>query len=826
MITRLFISIYRYFHAHKVLCWGLMLALFAFFGFFATRIHLEGDLNKMMPSSRNADGSIKLAFADLRIKDKMFLMVEAMPGTETERLTEVADAFVDSLSTQNAALDSVHQMVDDIFYKIPDDILTDGIDYMTQHLPAYIDESVYPRIDSLLNTEHMKLQMQKNRDDLLGVVGSVYPELIQMDPLGLRDILIGHVQQLTQGGGGTGGFKIIDNHFFVPDSTVCFVFITPKYTGGKADPLTEAMERNIAQFNAQNPDVKLSYHGTTASGYYNSHTIGSDLKGTVIGSLVLVLLFIFVCFRNWNTIPLLLLPVAFGALFGLALMYFIKGQFSLLALGIGAIVLGVALSYVLHVITHYKYVSNPEQVLREQVKPVLLGCITTIGSFMGLMFIRTDLLQDFGLFATFAIVGTTLFSLVFLPQLLSEKGNKRNQKAFAVIDGINAYPFHKKRILLGVIAIIALVAVGAYFMRGTQFDADMRNLGYHNEGQNYAEKLHRDKTYTGDKQQYFASQGATMEEALENFALMQQKLDSLKQAGLVKSFTPTCEIFVPMKVQQQRIDAWKNYWNEERLSKIKTLIAQTAPTADLVPDAFEPFFECATADYEPEPLYEAGLIPAGFQSTLMEKTFGGSYLCFTSVTCKMDTVRGNDTDYHRICDAIATNPNLMVLDTYYYTTDTLLQLNEDFNVLQWLSMAFVLIVLLVSFHFNLRHTLLGFMPILVSWLIVLGFMALFGMRFNLVNIIISTFIFGIGVDYSIFVMNGLIGGKENANLLAFHKTAIFFSAVVLIVTVASMLFAVHPAIQSVGFATLVGLVSAVVISYVVQPAIYNWKKNK
>jgi predicted RND superfamily exporter protein len=57
--------------------------------------------------------------------------------------------------------------------------------------------------------------------------------------------------------------------------------------------------------------------------------------------------------------------------------------------------------------------------------------------------------------------------------------------------------------------------------------------------------------------------------------------------------------------------------------------------------------------------------------------------------------------------------------------------------------------------------------------------------------------------------------------LAYHKTAIFFSAVILIVTVGSMLVAVHPAIRSVGFATLVGMISAVVLAYVLQPAAYR-----
>jgi predicted RND superfamily exporter protein len=178
----------------------------------------------------------------------------------------------------------------------------------------------------------------------------------------------------------------------------------------------------------------------------------------------------------------------------------------------------------------------------------------------------------------------------------------------------------------------------------------------------------------------------------------------------------------------------------------------------------------------------------------------------------------------RICNAVASDPHLLVLDTYYYTTDTLLQMNNDFNVLQWLSMLFVFAVLLVSFRFNWRLALLGFMPILLSWIIVLGAMNIFGVRFNLISIIISTFIFGIGVDYSIFVMNGLTA--RDPHLLSYHKTAILLSAAILIITVSSMLLAGHPAIRSVGFSTLVGLLSAVILSYVLQPAIYYYIKGK
>ena len=827
-MTEFCIKIYRFFRNHRAVFWVSMIALYAFFGYFASKIYLEEDINKLMPSSKNEDGTTKLAFANLRIKDKSFLLCEGKNGASVEHITEICDAFIDSLESRNAAMDSTQQVIGNIFYRLPDDLMLDVIDYMSAHLPAYIDTSVYTRLDAMLTYPHMKQQMKANHDDLLSPVGSMFPELIQTDPVGLRGLLMEQMKPFTEGAAGS--YKTLNGHFFVQDSTVCVAFITPMYSAtntGQGSTLFRILNDQIEQFSASAPDVKISYHGTPASGFYNSWRIKSDLKGTIIGSLVLVLIFISICFRNYNTIPLLLLPVVFGTLFGLAAMYFIKGHFSLLALGIGAVVLGVALSYVLHIITHYKYISDPEQVLRDQVKPVCLGCLTTIGSFMGLIFIRTELLQDFGLFAAFAIVGTTFFSLIFLPQFLNPRKNKLNHRAFAIIDRINAYPFDRKKPLLFTILATAVVCIGFYIAGGTQFDADMHNLGYKAESTSYSENLLRSKTHTGDKQKYFASSGATMEEAIENFEIMAAKLDSLQNIGLVKSYTHTNQIFVPLHVQQERIDAWKNFWTGERLQLVHDLINKTAPEAGLIPDAFSPFFEFATADYEPDALYEASIIPEGYQSTLMEQSYNDEYLCFTSVRCKNDSIHSKESDYNRICEAIVSSPNLLVLDTYYYTTDTLIQLNDDFNVLQWVSMLFVLIVLFFSFHFNIKHTLLGFMPILSSWLIVLGAMVIFDVRFNLINIIISTFIFGIGVDYSIFVMNGLIGGKENSRLLGYHKTAIFFSAFILIVTVSSMLFAEHPAIKSVGFSTLVGMISAVVISYVVQPAIFRMiNKNK
>ena len=805
-MSELFVRIYRYFHSHRIVCWLSLVSLFALFGYFSSQIHLEEDINKLMPSSRNEDGTTKLAFADLKIKDEVFVLFD---GGDSEELIATCDAFADSLQQDTA-------LINNLFYRIDEELLPDVIDYMIAHVPAYIDTTAYVHFDSLLTREHFVQQMQQNHDDLQGEFGEMFPELIELDPMGMRNVLAEQIKSVLSGG----TYQVLDNHFFVPDSTVCLAFLTPRFSStntGQGSALFDRLNTVIEQLKASHPDVEISYHGLPASGYCNSTQIKHDLTTTIAGALVLVLIFLLVCFRRWDSIPLLLLPVVFGTLFGLTMMYWLKGEFSLLALGIGGVVLGVALNYVLHVMTHHRYVSDPEQLLRDQVKPVLLGCITTIGSFSGLLFIHTDLLRDFGLFAAFAILGATLFSLIWLPHMLKPV----NRPFPAFLDRINAWPVDRKKPLIAVIVVLTAIFVGAYLIGGTHFDTDMYNLGSDYPMVKHSEKLLREKTYTGDKTQYFASQGQTMEEAIEHFGILRQKLDSLQSLGLVKSYTPTNDLLVSLDRQQERIDAWHRYWNDSRLATVRQLINATAPAADLRPEAFETFFEAAKADYTCDALYEANVIPQGYLSTLMEQSYDGTWLCFTSVRCQNDSVRSADSDYIRICNAVSSDPHLLVLDTYYYTTDTLLQMSSDFDRLQWLSMVFVLLVLWLSFRFNIKYTLLGFMPILLSWLIVLGAMNIFGQQFNLISIIISTFIFGIGVDYSIFVMHGLT--REH---LAYHKTAILLSAVTLLVTVGSMLLAVHPAIRSVGFSTLVGLLSAIILSYVVQPAVFRWLHRK
>ena len=72
-------------------------------------------------------------------------------------------------------------------------------------------------------------------------------------------------------------------------------------------------------------------------------------------------------------------------------------------------------------------------------------------------------------------------------------------------------------------------------------------------------------------------------------------------------------------------------------------------------------------------------------------------------------------------------------------------------------------------------------------------MGIAGLQFNIVNIILSALIFGLGDDYSLFIMDGLLQeyktGKKN---LSSYKSSIVLSAITTLAGLGVLIFARHP----------------------------------
>ena len=239
----------------------------------------------------------------------------------------------------------------------------------------------------------------------------------------------------------------------------------------------------------------------------------------------------------------------------------------------------------------------------------------------------------------------------------------------------------------------------------------------------------------------------------------------------------------------------------------------------LNPMMFYEFKDLLNADYEAASLMESGVVPENLLGNFIECNNDNQYMVFTDVSMHFD-------EKDIVTDALVLNPKTFVLEPFYYCKSMVEVIHDDFNIAVWISSLFVLLILLVSFR-NIITALLSFLPMVLSWFMVQGYMAILGLEFNLINIIISTFICGVGVDYSIFITEGLLSEARTGShdILTWHKVAILFSAAILIIVTISLLFAVHPAIRSIGLITLIGMASTIMISYVLQPFAF-WQLMK
>ncbi|MBQ9193727.1 MAG: MMPL family transporter [Bacteroidales bacterium] len=809
---RIFVPVYHFFQRHKALLYLLLAGSLVLFAAFGVQLRYEEDIVKLLPRSSTDN---ELAFSDIGLKDKVFIqVVSADPEHPVEPavLGECISAFSDSLLQR----DTAGRFIAGILHSIDMGTMLGAMDYGFEHLPSFIDTSLYASFEAALEPEAVQAQMEENLRLLEEDMTGEDTQLVSMDPLGLRNVLLG--QLLGTDGGSAGGYTIEDGHFFCPDKTVALAFLSPSFPtldSWAAQRFYNLLAKERKTFEAAHPDVRVLVHGTPLGSVSNASTIRGDLVMTVGISLLVILLILLLCFHSWTFIWQQVVPIVYGAVFSLACMYWIKGYMSLMALGLGAIVLGVAISYCLHVLIHHYYVGDVEQMLQEESTPVTLGCVTTVGAFLGLLFTESDLLRDFGLFATFALLGNTFFALVFLPHFMKPEQVKfKRYKGFHVIDRINDLPWDRNRWVLA--GLVAVVAVGIALSHRVKFDSDLRNLDYDEPLLTESQDLYNEKNANGYTNLYFAAYDEDLDQALRFNKLLMHRLDSLSEAGLVQSYTSLVPLlFQTREDQEARIAAWNAFWTPERKALATGRLSDAARRCGLRPSQFLPFHALLEADYEPGNLYEAGVFPVELVNNYIEYQESGRYMVFTNVA-----FRPEDTD--AVSDALVAGPGALVLEPFYYCRDMVEIVHDDFNTTQWISSLFVFLVLLFAFR-NFITALVAFLPMFLSWYVLQGMMALLGLEFNLINIVISTFIFGIGVDYSIFVMEGLLTEARTGqrDKLEYHKVAIVFSALVLAIVVLSLVFARHPAIRSIGIITLIGMAVTILLTYSLEPFIFR-----
>ena len=747
---RILWSIYDWMAGHRRIGLGSLIAVTVLLLALVSRVRLREDISDFLPLNSRQQQELKL-WQDVSGANRITAIFErhgAAAADSVEQLTGAVDRFVAAIEERDTA-----NWVQNLTAQADLSTAEQTLRFVYNNIPYFLDDDDYRRIDSLLHTEgYAAKQLEAAREQLMFPMGGLLAGSIRHDPLNLFAPVVSSFQALSA----ANDFEIYDGYIMTPDRQRAFVTMDSPFGNSETDGnarLLELLQKCAETATGETPNVTIHFTGGPVIAVGNASQIKHDSILSITIALVLILALLYYAFRSRQHLLLILASIAWGWLFALACLSIVEAEVSVIVVGISSVIVGIAVNYPLHLIAHLQHTPDIRQALGEVSKPLIVGNITTVGAFLALIPLKSVALRDLGLFSACLLIGTVLFVLLWLPQLIKNQEDKPDSPPWEGLGKVAdrqangssdflmrlaSVRLDNKKWLVAAIAVLTLFF--GYHSLGTTFDTDLNHINYMTD---------------------------------------EQRAD-LNRFGMSK----TPRFLLSDSIQQHRLACWRQFTAANRES-LTTLLRNEGLRHGFAEDAFDDFTTILDNDYQPQPLTWFTPLPAPL---LMQN-----------------------------------------IDVKAINSAMLSQLSDNFNYIGWACAAIVFLFLWCSFR-SLTLAVLSFLPMAVSWMWILGIMTLCGMQFNIVNIILATFIFGQGDDYTIFMTEGAVyEATHHRPMLATYKRAIMLSALIMFIGIGSLIVARHPALHSLAEVTIVGMSAVVLMAFVLPPVclriLHKIKKN-
>ena len=580
-----FLRIYDWLQQRRRLCMWLMVALTAVLIVMVASLKYNENIYDFLPVSGNEQKAITLyqdisggqrVFAMFRMKDRS----KADDTEQADRLTEAVDSFANGLQPlkERGHITEVTSQVD--FEKVM------GItDFVYQNMPLMLRDSDYVRIERLLATpDYADDQLANDVQMIMMPATGMFTSNISNDPLGLFAPVIDRLQARQS----SMPIEIDNGYIFSSGKEYAIAMMTSPY--GAMESANNSMLVNEVDSVAQQtmqalPDVDVAFTGAPVIAVGNATQIKNDSYWAISIAVTLIILLLVFSFRKVKHLLLIGVAILFGWLFAMGFMAVLRSDVSLIVLGIGSMIIGIAVNYPLHFVLHTDHGGTVREVLKEMISPLLIGNITTVGACASLIPLDAPALHDLGLFAAFMLVGTIIFVLVFLPHLVKSRVSAGEERL--TFGKISSKSPERHQWFLWVIFLLTIVF--GWYSLDTSFDTNMHHINYMTDEQTELLSSMRASAGLNDSiNVYLVTEGDTWDEALNERQRVAPLLDSLQTAGVLNTYSDVTTLICSQQEQQRRIDRWNDFWDSHR-SEVLALLARKAPEHGFSREAFDGF---------------------------------------------------------------------------------------------------------------------------------------------------------------------------------------------------------------------------------------------
>lgn len=508
----------------------------------------------------------------------------------------------------------------------------------------------------------------------------------------------------------------------------------------------------------------------------NVSVIKKDLVTVSITALLLLCAVFLFFFRRKRAVLIYLLPllVIMPAAFVTQIIF---GGISGITLAFGSVVAGLSVDYAVYVYFALSAVQNRQQALGKISKHLWLTFLTSALCFAALLFSSSAVFKQIGVFALSALALALLAALKVFPQYFGFEGESRKAE-------IKIKPFAFKAALA---VFICLLAFGIWGIKNTKLSKGLDSLNS-SSAAFAADKQIAEGLFSADKNALLFALGKTEQEALLNNELLSRNLpEPLAASG----------IFVSDKTKIENLARWAEFWDEERISAVKELLAQQAAQTGFKPDAFEGFFTWLKGSVTPQ-----NTDFSAFYNPVIKLSGGG----FAVVNIVPDSAAYRQA---------AQKANGVFISAGSLQKQITEQVKKEALTVLCLAALFNFIVLLILFK-SFKKTLFCFIPVLCGACLLFGFLALFKAEINLFGLIFLPLLTGLGIDYAVFQLMKY-EGKSEASSAIYPPKALMAAGLSTLAGFGVLVLAEHSVLFIMGLCALIGIGGAVFAAVFVLP---------
>jgi uncharacterized protein len=637
-----------------------------------------------------------------------------------------------------------------------------------------------------------------------------------------------------------------------------FVLVQPRQDFGKLEPggaATQAMRAVIASLPyVQSGDAHVRITGQVALADEEFATVAQGAVEGLIGSLVLITLWLFLAVHSWRLIVPILLTLVLGLMLTVLFAAVAVGTLNLVSVGFGVLFVGIAVDFAIQFSVRYREsrfeIGDPAAAMTETARRVgvqiLIASLATAAGFLAFVPTAFSGVAELGLIAGAGMIMAFICTLVFLPAAITvfRPRGEAGEVGFAFAAGIDPVVVRRRTAILAGFAVLAVAAIAV--SPGLRFDSDPLDTKNPNTE---AMRTLRDlinnpitNPYTIDVLAPDAQAAAAMGRKLEPLqtvagvisintfvpADQQQKLAVIADANTI--LAPTLAPHgssAPVTAQEIRLAAKSALAQIDpalpKLPQNHPLAAlaedlrrmQAAPDTLLMAanDALTRFLPTQLAHLRlalgAEPVTLDG-IPADFARDWVLPD--GRARVQVNPKSEAQTPAGLKTFVQQV-SAVAPNAGGSAV-TISATADTIVGAFRQAAIYAVIAIALILLGLLR----RVLDTALVMAPLLMSALLTLLVAVLLPVPLNFANIIALPLLLGVGVSFNIyFVMNWRAG--QHHPLGSATARAILFSALTTGTAFGSLALSGHPGTASMGTLLLISLACTLLASLVFIPAL-------